>query len=415
VVRTGAHGHLELWLGFDAFLRLDQNSAAAIESTEVNKVAVRLDSGSALVEVTVINKGAIITVTAGDLKTVIDSRGTYRFSENTASVLNGKLKTADNSDEVSKGWQITKSGGVYERTRLDGEIEGPFKRYMSSPKAGFINAVVGEANIGLHERADEDQVVQTGPGGHLELLLGPGSFLRLAENSSVVIEKNDFIDTVLRVVSGEALIETDVLDPRLPIRVMVGKKKTRIESTGLYRFTPDTGTVIAGALQVDKQEYRIFQGHKLTADSLPADEIEADLNTPPDELARWSAERSYELAAANFMALFGDSRPNFFLYQRQFPNNAAWIYSPSLKGFTFIPRRRYETYYDYTFVPLVALLPPPEILPAPQIPFPGRIEPGRIGGSTAPVPSAAPAPAPTAAPTPAPSPMPAPAPATGQP
>ena len=411
-IRTGDHSHIQFSLGWEAFLRLEENSTAVLESADRITVAVRIESGSGLVEVTGINKGSRIVVTSGSLKTVIDSKGIYRFSVNTASVIKGRLKTFDKAVEVSGGWQITNAGGAYQRSKFATSIPTEFKRFMSGPRAGFVNAVDGQANVRLHQQVQVGKPVQTGPGSHVELLLAPGSFLRLDENSTVVIESNTLNETIVRVVSGTALLESDVVDVRLRTNVVVGPRKARIGSVGLYRFTADAALVLDGALQIDLETgglgYRIGKGRQIVAGSSAYQEMDIPAGQYPDELDRWSALRSYELATANFMADYGDAHPNFFLFQSQWPNDAAWIYSPRLNAFTFIPRRRYSSYYKHTFVPLYVFLPPPVLLPHVTA-FP---EPPAGSGRppTAPFPGEAPVPAPAPAPAPAPSPAPEPAP-----
>jgi hypothetical protein len=418
-IRTGADGHVEVALGWNASLRLNENTSAILDFADRTAVAVQIDSGSGLVEISQINKGDRIMVTAGRLKTVIDAKGIYRFSENTASVIEGKLKTADNSTEVESDWQIKANAGVYQKAKTNSSIASEFKRFMGSPVSGFVNAVHGQVNLPLHDRARKGAAVQTGTRSHVELLLAPGSFLRLAENSSVVFESNSVNNTVVRIMSGSALLEADVIEPRLPVRVIVGARKVRIESAGLYRLTAETAAVIAGALHIelekDNMEYGIGKGRQVTATSSSYQETSISSDDQNYDLDRWSADRSYQLAAANFMAHYGDSRPNFFLFQSRSPNNAAWIFSPILNAFTFIPRQRHDSYYKEAFVPLYVYLPPPALPTAPVFPdfpmprrsgFPGAILSAPPSGP--PAPSAEPAPSPAPAPAPASTPAPAP-------
>lgn len=202
-IRTGPESHVQLSLGWDAFLRLNENSAATLESIEKDTVTVRIESGTGLIEVSDIDKGSWITVWSGSLKVIIESEGSYRFSGNSASVIDGKLKTDERPViEIKKGWQITNVDGTYERTRLSMDIASEFKRFMTGPKAGFVNAVTGKTNVQLHQQVEAGEMVETGPDGHVELLLAPGSFLRLDSNSSVVLESDFLKDTIVRVVSG---------------------------------------------------------------------------------------------------------------------------------------------------------------------------------------------------------------------
>jgi hypothetical protein len=48
-ISTSTHGHVEFSLGWDAFLRLDENSSATLETADIMNVAVRIESGTGLV------------------------------------------------------------------------------------------------------------------------------------------------------------------------------------------------------------------------------------------------------------------------------------------------------------------------------------------------------------------------------
>src|SRR5262249_12673337 len=173
-----------------------------------------------------------------------------------------------------------------------------------------------------------------------------------------------------------------------------------------------------GAIAIDLDDkgkgYRIGKGRQIKAGVDKYEESDFTRTIEPDDLERWSARRSYELASANFMAQYGDARPNFFLFQARIPNDAAWMFTPSLNGFPFIPRRRYASYYKPTFVPLIALFPPPPPAPMPSIFIVPTLPDGGQRPSVSPGPPASlpsgPPPEPPPAPPPSPPPAPAPAP-----
>jgi hypothetical protein len=73
-----------------------------------------------------------------------------------------------------------------------------------SAKAGLVNYVEGPSNVRLHEQVERGTTVETGSGGHVELLLNPGTFLRMDENSSVKFESIELSDIAIHVVSGTA-------------------------------------------------------------------------------------------------------------------------------------------------------------------------------------------------------------------
>src|SRR5215471_7691097 len=91
-IKTGSDGRVEIGLGPDSLLRLDENSVAVFDSLDKADVAVHIESGSALLEVEKIDKPDRIHVTAGEVTTLVDSRGIFRYSANSVVVIDGKLK-----------------------------------------------------------------------------------------------------------------------------------------------------------------------------------------------------------------------------------------------------------------------------------------------------------------------------------
>lgn len=394
-VQTGANSRVEIGLGFDSLLRLDENSSAVIEALDPDDVSVRIESGSALVEVEKIDKPHRIRVASGNLKTFIDTRGVFRFSDNSASVIEGRLGLLGSSASVQKGSQVTAEGSEYRQSKPIISTPAAFKSFLNSPKAGFVNAVQGDANIHLQDTARTDQPIQTGPSSYAEVLLRPGAFLRLDENSSVVIDSAAANDVVLHVVSGDALIENVVADERLPIRVTIGGTKSLISMPGLYRFTSDTGSVIDGGLRFGKGGEAVFTGMQVhIVDKMYET---ADIKDEPlSGLDMWSKERSQLLSKANFMADFADSQPNFFLFLTERALSAAWLYSPTLNGITFMPQLKRESHYGNSFVPSSPLMPASPSLPVnvripaqePALstvtPMPGTAPVGTSSGKTPP-------------------------------
>lgn len=362
-IETGPNSRVEIGLGPDAVLRLNENSAAVLESLDKADLSLRLESGSALVEVEDIEKPDRIRVAAGELKTVIDSKGVFRFSDNGVFVIEGRLAIGSNNTTVQKGWQVADIGGAYKLSRLTFNTPQVFKTFLNSPKAGFVNAIHGDANVRAQETVKQDQPIQTGSASYVELLLRPGAFLRVDENSNVVLESVSANDVVVRVVSGSALIENVVPEERLPIRVNIGGTKAIIASTGLYRITNDTASVLEGVVRFGKNGEAVFNGMQVKMADKVYDTKDLEEERDPSGLDIWSAERSQLLATANFSADYADSQPNFFLFLTDRSYNAAWVYSPSINGITFMPLLRRESHYGTSFVPLYSLMPGPSVLP----------------------------------------------------
>jgi len=360
-VQTGPNARVEIGLGPDSLLRVDENSSVALESLDKADVSIRIESGTAVVEVEDIERSTRIRIASGDLNAVIDSKGVFRFSDNGADVLEGKLEITGTTT-IQKGWHVSNVGD-YKQTKLVLNTPQVIKAFLGSPKAGFVNAIHGDVNVRLLDTVKSDQPVQTGPASYVELLLRPGAFMRMDENSSIVFESTSANDVVVRVVTGSILIESIVPETRLPIRVHVGGIKTLIAARGLYRFTSDTASVVDGVLRIGKDGEAVFDAMqvKIVDKVYETTDVKEDGN--PSRLDQWSAQRSQLLTKANFLDDYGDSPPNFFLFLTDRSYNAAWIYSPLINGITFIPQLTRESYYGNSFVPSYPLMPGPSMLP----------------------------------------------------
>jgi len=80
-------------------------------------------------------------------------------------------------------------------------------QYVVSIKAGLINHVQGTANVAPMESVRAGHSVKTGPDGFVEVLLRPGSFLRLGENSEATIDDTDLATVKVTIVRGPAMVE----------------------------------------------------------------------------------------------------------------------------------------------------------------------------------------------------------------
>src|SRR5437867_3212568 len=230
-------------------------------------------------------------------------------------------------------------------------------QYMVSAKAGLVNYVDGQVNVRLHEQITAGTPIETGLQSHVELLLNPGSFLRIGEDSQVVLDSVELSNIAVRIVKGAALIEASDIDKQIPIRVTTGNLQVLIVSSGAYRFSDGTALVLEGRLRTADKSRTIKKGRQITSfgDSYMVSNIVA---RPTGELDLWSSQRSEALAKANALAYHDRYSGNayafwyypYYPYWNVYSNRSAWIYSPFLTGFTFIPRGGYRSYYGYRFV-----------------------------------------------------------------
>jgi hypothetical protein len=118
LIQTGSTGRIEVLLNPGSFFRLGENAEALLDSVELTNIAVRILSGSAIIEATTIDKDNPIRVTEEQLTVLIVAAGLYQFSNNTASVTDGELQTADGGISIKKGSQITAQGDQYSQATI---------------------------------------------------------------------------------------------------------------------------------------------------------------------------------------------------------------------------------------------------------------------------------------------------------
>ncbi len=233
-------------------------------------------------------------------------------------------------------------------------------QYMVSAKAGLVNYVDGQVNVRVHEQITAGAPIETGLQSHVELLLNPGSFLRIGDDSQVVLDSVELSNIAVRIVKGAALIEASDIDKQFPIRVTTGNLQVLIVSPGTYRFSDGTALVLEGKLRTADNSTTIKRGRQITSfgNSYSVSNIVA---RPTGELDLWSSQRSAALAKANALAYHDHYSGNdsfwyypYYPYWNVYSGRSAWIYSPFLTGFTFIPRGAYRSYYGYRFVSIGA-------------------------------------------------------------
>lgn len=195
-----------------------------------------------------------------------------------------------------------------------------------------------------------DQVIATEE-GRVELLLTPGVFLRLAENSSVRMVSNSLSDTRLAFLSGSALIEVAELLPNNAITFDVAGTPVVLAHKGLYRIDAgNTGSdpvrvrVYDGQARVgaDSAAVTVRKGREvaLAASSPSGSGLEtASFDTKDiDAFYRWSARRTEYVSEANVASahVANDPRSSGYVEGVNSPTGA-WSWNPYFGMFTYMP------------------------------------------------------------------------------
>ena len=180
-------------------------------------------------------------------------------------------------------------------------------------KSGVINYVEGDAFLG-----DKPYVMQPSQFGEVkenmvfcteegraEILLPPGVFLRLGENTSFKMISNRLIDTRVELLTGSAVLQVDDIDKEAAITVVCKDGTVTVNKVGIYRFDtqPAQLKVYKGSAEVaiNGQTIGVPSGKMITLGGAVAsvEKFNTDLN---DSFDRWSHRRAEVVANANVSA-----------------------------------------------------------------------------------------------------------------
>lgn len=220
-----------------------------------------------------------------------------------------------------------------------------FGQSVVSAQAGLINYIEGQVTLdgndvarkaGLYPQVKENGVLKTGE-GRVELLLNPGAFLRMSENSSLRMITTRLIDTRLEVLGGTVLVECAELSKDNGVTLVYKDSTVTLRKKGLYRLDaePPRFSVLDGdALVATSGQQITLKGGKRT--SLAGVYVAEKFNAKDgDTLYRWSRRRSEYLSMANISmarSLVGTGFTG---------SSSRWYWNPWMNLYTFMPYRGY--------------------------------------------------------------------------
>lgn len=261
-------------------------------------------------------------------------------------------------------------------------------RYLISAKAGGINYVQGTvtsvsegdvaAAVFKGDRIGSGDLLRTGLDSRAEVLLNPGSYVRLGSNTEIRLIDESFDDLRLSVDRGSAIFE---IYATKDFRVTVVTKGGDVvfSRSGIYRVDAS----VAGQVRVD-----VFEGRASLASDARSSAgsgkslILANGNAvvagfdrkKSDDLASWSKSRSKTLAEATASFRNGDLRhsliSSFNLGEWNMYNTfGVWVYDWRFRRFLFMPfgfgwYTPYGFYYGpgihwFNLPPVIVNSPPP--------------------------------------------------------
>jgi hypothetical protein len=216
-------------------------------------------------------------------------------------------------------------------------------QFVVSTKAGMVNHVQGDVSLKASESAVAGVPIATGPGGYAEILLNPGSFLRLGENSQAVIENVELDNIVVRTISGASIIEVTEIDDEFPITVTSGNLTVEILQSGLYKFEGGRASILSGKLRTKEFSIVYKKGWTLLSPVGGLRAVKLAKNESSSALDAWSKNRSSLIANANIQSFpsFRNDRAGLI--------GRSWIWVPGFGAWTFLPGSRISSPYGYRY------------------------------------------------------------------
>jgi hypothetical protein len=237
------------------------------------------------------------------------------------------------------------------------------EKFIISARAGGVNAVTGKTSMRPHGNTDwhlltikEDletgDFVKTEGDGRVELLLNPGSYLRVGENSEFQLVDSSLENLEVRLLRGTAIVEvTGADDESLYIGITTPHTRMSIIRRGLYRVNvaPEDNTeliVRKGRVILEDSHTKVKGGDKVvfSGGSFSVAKAQNIDKKNADSLEVWSKERAHTLAEANrnisrqTLAAFASSFRNDWSLSGGFTRRYGfWLYSPGSRCYTFMP------------------------------------------------------------------------------
>jgi hypothetical protein len=223
-----------------------------------------------------------------------------------------------------------------------------FGQSANQARPGTLNYVEGQASIdGRPVSPQSVGSAELQPGQYLatadgkaEILLTPGVFLRLDNNSTVKMIKPDLTHTEVSLERGRASVEADQLLPQNLILIDQRNGQTQLLKNGLYEFNAENNTVRTfdgkaavfpgNDMQSNVKPVDLKGGRQLALNGEPMKPQGFDKNQSQDDLYKWSSLRSQYLGEANV-----DLAAQYAGYGGAF--NPGWYWDSSLYAYDWLP------------------------------------------------------------------------------
>jgi hypothetical protein len=245
-------------------------------------------------------------------------------------------------------------------------VAGASAQQAISARAGMVHYVEGkvlagddviEGKFGNFPQLKENQVLRTEE-GRAEVLLTPGVFARVGENSSFRMITNRLIDTRLEFLTGSMIVEADDMLKDNSVTVAAKDVMIHPRKSGIYRFDSEPARlrVVKGSAEVEAngKTIELKEGRMMNLSGDLA--LQKFDPKESDALSRWSFRRAEYVAMANVSAAkslhdtYGDAGTGGGAYPCTSIRSSLWAYNPYFGMYTYVPcSGRLNSPYGFLF------------------------------------------------------------------
>ena len=180
------------------------------------------------------------------------------------------------------------------------------------------------------------QTLQTGQ-GRAELLLTPGVYVRLGENSALKMDSLSASQVKVELMRGEAVVEVDQVDKNRRLDLIDKGADAHLDRSGVYLFNASDPAIAVynGKVRVedDRRGIELGRGQELSLNDAALKPQKFD-RAGTDAVYAWSGKRAgYASQVSEWTgeALLGlDGRPQYA---------EGWYWSPWFNSWAFIPMK----------------------------------------------------------------------------
>src|SRR5262249_6909841 len=171
----------------------------------------------------------------------------------------------------------------------------------------------------------------------------PGSYLRMGENSRVILDQVELYDIAARILEGSMIIAANGFSKETPLKVTTGDLKMEIIKDGIYLFAEGKVVVVDGRIRDAGNGLLYDKGYEISNDQ---GYRARKVKTFTTALELWSQKRDAAISTANL---------NVSRSLRQVPNLPigslldVWLWYPAFGSFIYMPGAHYRSPFGYRY------------------------------------------------------------------